>query len=97
MSFATTLIDLSSKTNDIHPTFAKNLGFVLQKTDVGAQKVDDIILRIFGIVIVVFSIYDKAKKICLFEKTFLLDDISIDITLKKLFFTLSNANVYFIY
>lgn len=63
----------------------------------GAQKVHDIILKIFGMVIVVFSIYDKAKKICLFEKTFLLDDISMDIILKKLFFILSNANIYFIY
>ena len=38
---------------------------------------------------------DRAKKVCFFEKTFLLADISMDLALKMFFFTLSNADVHF--
>ena len=37
-----------------------------------------------------FSVKEKEKMSCFFEKTFLLADISINVTLKLLFFILSN-------
>lgn len=39
--------------------------------------------------------HNKAEKVCFFEETFLLADISIDVTLKMLFLILSNENIHF--
>lgn len=89
------LIDLSSKVNAIHPANTKKLNLIIKKTNVEAQKIHKIILKIFEIVIIAFLIHDKAKKICFFEETFLLTDISIKITLKISFLTLSNTNIHF--
>ena len=43
-----------------------------------------------------FSIKDKKRNSCFFEKTFILTDISMDITLKISFFTLKNVDINFI-
>lgn len=88
-------INLGSKVNAMHPAYIKKLDFIIWKTDVGAQKIDSTTLKTFKVVIAAFSIYNRAKKFCFFEKTFLLADISIDMALKPFFFTLSNANIYF--
>lgn len=90
-----TLINLDSKVNAMHPTYAKKLGFVIWKINVKAQKIDGTILKNFGIVIAAFSVDNRAKKICFFEKTFLLDNISMNVALGMFFFILSNADVYF--
>lgn len=89
------LIDSGSKVNAMHLAYAKKPSLNIQKTDMRAQIIDRIILETFGMVIEVFSVYDRVKKVCFFEKTFLLADISIDVALEMPFLTLSNANVRF--
>ena len=48
------LIDSGSKVNTMAPAYAKKLGFRVQKTNVGAQKINRSILKIFGMVIAGF-------------------------------------------
>lgn len=57
------------------------------------QKIDTLALKIFEIVIVRFSIYDKLGRICLLKKTFLLIDTSIKVVLEIYFLALSNINI----
>ena len=87
------LIDSSSEVNAMHLAYAKKLGFNIQKINVRAQKIDGTTLETFGIIITTFSVHDKARKICFFEESFLLADISMDVALEMPFLTLSNANV----
>lgn len=75
--------------------FAKKLGLLIWKTKVGAWKNDCSKLKTFGIVITCFLINDKDEKSCFFEETFLLADISMNITFEMLFLTLNNAEVNF--
>ena len=65
------LFDSGSEVNTIYLTFAK-----VRSTNVGAQKIDNITLDTYEIVIVVFLIKDKANQIKFFEKTFLVADVS---------------------
>lgn len=60
-----------------------------------AQKIDGTTLKAFKMVIVAFSIHDKARKVCFFKETFLLADIRIDMALGMSFLFLSNADVHF--
>ena len=55
------LLDSGSEVNAIHPTFAWELGLSIRTTNVGAQKIDGIMLDIFGMVVVAFSMMDKAN------------------------------------
>ena len=48
------LINLGSKVNAMTPAYAKHLGLQIWKTDVGGQKIDDLLLRIFEMVIADF-------------------------------------------
>ena len=52
------LLDLGSKVNAIHPTFAERLGLVVQATNVGTQKIDGTTVETYGMVVVAFSITD---------------------------------------
>lgn len=67
----------------------------IKKTDINIQKINISKLEIFGIVIVFFLVVDKDRKFRFFEKTFFLSNINMDITLRILFFTLSNAEINF--
>ena len=53
------LIDLGSKVNAKTPAYAKQLGLQVRKTNVEAQKIDGLSLRIFGMVIASFKVEDK--------------------------------------
>ena len=90
------LFDSDSKINTIHPTFVKELGLLIKQTDVGAQKVDGIILDIFGIVVAAFSVANKANQVRFFKKTFFMANVSPEIKLRMLFLTLSDADVNFL-
>lgn len=79
----------------MHLAYPKKLGLDIRKTDVRAQKIDCTTLETFGMVIAVFSIHDKARKICFFEETFLLANINIDVALGISFLTLSNTDIGF--
>lgn len=76
--------------------YAKKLGLLVRKTNNGAQKIDGSTIAMFRMVIATFLINDKEGKVRFFEKAFLLANISSDIVLRMLFFTLSNANVRFL-
>lgn len=76
--------------------YAKKLGFWIQKTDVNAQKIDDIILVIHGMVIANFSLQDKYNWDRFFEKTFLVIDTSMKIVFGMLFFSLFDINIRFV-
>lgn len=54
LSIIKALIDLYSEVNAISPAYAKKLGFWIQKTNVGAQKIDGSGLDIFGMLIASF-------------------------------------------
>lgn len=77
------------------PAYAAKLSFVIQKTNVGNQKIDGSALTTYGIVISGFSLHDKLKRGQFFEKTFLLADTSIKVVLGMLFFTLSDTDIRF--
>lgn len=89
------LIDSSSEINVMYPAYVKKLGLVVQKTNMVAQKINGTTLETFEIVIAAFSVYDRAKKVCFIEKTFLLAGISMGMALRMPFLTLSNADIYF--
>lgn len=81
--------------NTISSTFAKKLGFWIQRTEVGAQKIDSSSLKIFEIVIAFFSIDNRASKPQFFKEILLIANINIDIALEILILILSNAKINF--
>ena len=90
------LLDSGSEVNAIHPTFAWEQGLPIRTTDVGAQKIDGIMLNSFGMVVVAFSMTDKTNRVRFFEETFLVANISSEIVFGMPFLTLSGANVDFL-
>ena len=89
------LLDSGSEINAINPTFAQELGLPIRTTDVGAQKINSTMLDNFGMMVVAFSVMDKANWVRFFEKTFLVANISLKVVLEMPFFTLSGADVDF--
>ena len=89
------LIDLGSKVNTIYPSFVKQLGLPIRLTDVEAQKIDSITLEIYGMVVTAFSMVDKANRGRFFEKTFPVINVSLEVVLGMLFFTLNDADIDF--
>ena len=89
------LLDSGSEVNVIYPILAWELGLSIKITDVGAQKIDSTMLDIFEIVVVAFSVTDKANWIRFFEETFLVANVSPEIVLGIPFFTLSGADIDF--
>ena len=75
--------------------YAWKLGFKIQKTNVGSQKINGSTLEIFSIVIADFQIKDKVGRSWYFKKTFLVTDTKVEIILKMLFLRLSNAKISF--
>ena len=89
------LINSGSEVNAVHLSFVKQLGLSIRPTDIGAQKIDGIILDTHEMVVAAFSVVDKANRVRFFEETFLVANISTEIVLGMPFLTLSNANVDF--
>ena len=89
------LIDSGSEINAIHPTFAKELGFPIRPTDVGAQKINGTTLDTYEMVVAAFSVEDKANRVRFFEETFLVANVSPKVVLAMSFLTLSGADVDF--
>ena len=73
--------------------YALRLGLRVCRTNIGAQKIDGIILKIFEMVLASFQIEDKLGKARFFQDTFLLANISAEVVLGMLFLTFSNADV----
>ena len=55
------LLDSGSEFTADHLAFAKELGLLIRQTDMGAQKINGIMLEIYEIVVVVFLVEDKAN------------------------------------
>ncbi len=89
------LIDSGSEINAITPAYAAELGFTARKTSIRAQKIDSSPLETHGIVSARFSLQNSLGKVWFCEETFLLADTSMEVVLRMLFLSLSNANVKF--
>ena len=90
------LVDSGSEVNAMTSAYAAKLGLQVQKTDIGAQKIDGSILEIFRIVLVDFQVEDKLGRVRFFQETFLLADISAEVVLGMPFLIFSNADVQFV-
>ena len=90
------LFDSSSEINTIHLIFIEKFGFLMQTTNVGAQKINGITLETFEIVVAAFLVTNQANRIRFFEETFLVANISPDVVLRMLFFTLSDIDIDFL-
>ena len=90
------MINSRSEVNAIHPTFAKQLGLLIQPTNVEAQKIDGTTLDTYEMVVAAFSVVDKTNQVRFFEETFLVANVSLEIVLRMLFLTLSSANINFL-
>ena len=77
------------------PTFVAKLGFIIQKTDVDAQNINNPSLVIYGMILAGFLIQNKLGKIQFFEKTFLFANTSIKMILEMLFLTILDADMQF--
>lgn len=90
------LLNSKSKVNIIHTTFAKKLGFSIRLIDVRTQKINDIILDTYGMIVTVFSVTNKANKVKFFKETFVVANVSPELVFGMLFFFLNGANVDFL-
>lgn len=84
---------MNSKINIITPIFANKLSFSIKKIWVKAQIINQLIFKIFGIVMMDFPLQNNNKKVRFFEKTFLLAIISINIVLEIFFFIFSDVYI----
>ena len=75
--------------------FARKLGLYIQKTNVEAKKIDDSTLETFGMVITDFQVEDKGGRPRFFQKTFLVANTKVEVTLEMLFLKISNADMVF--
>lgn len=75
----------------------QKIDLAIWKTDQNTKKINHITLEIFQMIIAVFLINNLVEKVCFFEKTFWLANISVNVILQMSFFTLSNINIQFIY
>ena len=89
------LLDSSSEVNVIHPTFVEKLGFMVQTTNIGTQKINSTILETYKMVIAAFLMTDQADRVKFFEEIFLMANVSPDIVLGIPFFILNSADVDF--
>ena len=90
------LVNLGNEVNAMTPAYAVKLGLKVQKTDIGAQKIDGSTLKTFGMVLANFQAEDKLGRARFFQETFLLADIYAEVVLGMPFLTLSNVNVQFV-
>ena len=89
------LLNSSSKVNIISPAFAQKLSLYIQKTNIGAQKINGSALETFGIVITDLEVENKASKSKFFQEIFLVVDTKFEAILGMPFLKISNADVAF--
>ncbi len=77
------------------PAYTVKLGLTIQKTSIGAQKIDGLSLETYSMTSASFSLQDSLGRVWFFEETFLLADTSIKVVLGMLFLALNNANILF--
>ena len=89
------LLDSGSKINVMTLAYAAHLDLNVRVTHVNVQKIDSLSLATYNIVIAAFQVVDKLNRFWIFQETFLLADISMEVVLGMLFLTFSNADVQF--
>ena len=89
------LLDCESEVNAIALAYAAHLGLTMRATDGSVQKIDRFLPTTYGIIIVTFQIVNKLYRFWVFQKTFLLANISMDVILGIFFPIFSNANIQF--
>ena len=87
------MLNSVSEVNAMTLAYATYLGLKVRITNVGVQKIDRFSLAIYGIVIAAFQVVNKLGRSRFFQETFLLANISMEVTLSTPFLTLSNADV----
>ena len=87
------LIDLGNKVNAMVPAYALKLGLKVYLINIRAQTIDASIFKTFKMVLASFPVEDKLRKARVFQKTFLLANINIEIVLSILFLTFNYPNV----
>ena len=87
------LIDSGSEVNPIIPSYIFKLDLEVWTTNVGATKIDNSLLKTFGMVIAGFQVKDKLDNIWFFQESFLLGNINMEVVLRMPFLILSNANI----
>ena len=90
------LFDLGSEVNAIYSTFAWKLRLLIKLTNIEAQKINTIILDIQWIIVVVFSVMDKANQVRFFEEIFLVANVSPEVVFGMLFLILNGADIDFL-
>ena len=90
-----TLFNSGSEVNAIHPIFARELGLPIRLIDIGAQKINSTMIDIFGIVVVDFSMTNKANQVKFFEETFPMANVCLKVVFGMLFLALSSADIDF--
>ena len=89
------LLNSGSKVNAINPAFTRKLGLHIQKTNVGAQKIDGFIFESFGMLIADFQVEDKSGRPKFFQKIFLVADTKFEVILEMLFLKINTVDVSF--
>lgn len=89
------LINLRSKVHGMQPSLARKSSVHICESNISAEKIDGSILKTYGMVITLFHMDDKDVKFCFFAETFILANISMNITFGMSLFTLSNIEVNF--
>lgn len=75
------LLNLESEVNIIQPNLVEKLGFLIKLIDVEAQKIDNIMLDTYGLVIAGFWVINKANQIKFSKEIFLMTNISLEVIL----------------
>lgn len=66
------------------PVYIIKLIFIIQKTNIRAQKIAIMLLEIYAMILAEFLFQNNLRRVLFFEETFLLTNISIKIVLKML-------------
>lgn len=90
------LFGLGNKLIAIYLTFTLELRLPIRPTDIKAQKIDGNMLDIYRIIVTVFLVFKKANWVKFFEEIFLIANVSLEVILEMLFFTLSTADINFL-
>ena len=79
------LLYSGNEINAVYPIFAKKRGLTIRPTNIETQKIDSTILDIYGLVVVVFLVTNKANRVRFFEEIFLMANVILKVVLECLF------------
>lgn len=77
------------------PAYVDKPSFQVQITNIGAQKNNNSIFKIFEIVLASFQAKIKLNRACFFYQRFLLADINVNVIFGILFLIFSNVDIRF--